>query len=508
MRSEDNMNLHDGEKMVLGQGGKETASYEDLKASDESHQMHGFGHPLMQKGPRQLVVFESGDGAVLKDVMGKEYLDAMAGITVAHLGHGRKDLAQVAFEQMSKLEVSSNQRNLTNNNAVKLCERLSGLAAQAFPEMNGSRVYLTTGGGEGIEAAYHLALRYWNKSGPLGSSYGEGYKKQKLISFRNCYHGSTFIPASMKPEFSDYGWKRWMEGHDREVYESPSHRMFSNIDPPHELFMDINKMKPGENVGQAAARQLEERILQEGPETVAAFVFEPVQGDGGAVDMHRDFFPLAKEICKKYSVLMIADEIMSFAKTGHWFGMELYGVCPDIMVISKGLTCGYLPAGAVIYQNYIWQTAFNNLSTKVMLSDVWQHDYTWSGHPVCSAVALRALDIIDSENLIELCAKRGREFLDILKSELEGLHVVQQVRGTGVMLGVDLISDIATDIEQKVLLEYGIVLRASTNKHCLLLTPPYAMTDEQFKKVAESLRKVLSSFATLAESAISKSRQH
>jgi adenosylmethionine-8-amino-7-oxononanoate aminotransferase len=153
---------------------------------------------------------------------------------------------------MSKLEVSSNQRNLTNNNAIKLCERLSGLAAQAFPDMNGSRVYLTTGGGEGIEAAYHLALRYWNKSGPLGTSYGDGYKKQKLISFRNCYHGSTFIPASMKPEFSDYGWKRWMEGHGREVYESPSHRMFSNIDPPHELFMDINKMKPGENVGQAA----------------------------------------------------------------------------------------------------------------------------------------------------------------------------------------------------------------------------------------------------------------
>jgi acetylornithine/succinyldiaminopimelate/putrescine aminotransferase len=123
-------------------------------------------------------------------------------------------------------------------------------------------------------------------------------------------------------------------------------------------------------------------------------------------------------------------------------------------------------------------------------------------------VALRALDIIDKENLIELCAKRGQEFLTILKSELEGLHVVQEVRGTGVMIGVDLISDIATDIEQKVLLEYGIVLRASTNKHCLLLTPPYIMTDEQFKEVAESLRKVLSSFATLAESAVSKSRQH
>jgi adenosylmethionine-8-amino-7-oxononanoate aminotransferase len=199
---------------------------------------------------------------------------------------------------------------------------------------------------------------------------------------------------------------------------------------------------------------------------------------------------------------------MAFAKTGHWFGMELYGVCPDVMVISKGLTSGYLPMGAVIYTNELWQTAFNSTSTKLMVSDVWQHDYTWSGHPVCAAVALRALDLIDEEGLIARCVERRRVFLNILKNKLEGLHVVQQVRGTGVMLGVDLISDIATDVEQKVLLEYGVVLRASTNKHCLLLTPSYVMTDEQFERVADALRKVLSSMATLAESAISKSRQH
>jgi adenosylmethionine-8-amino-7-oxononanoate aminotransferase len=199
---------------------------------------------------------------------------------------------------------------------------------------------------------------------------------------------------------------------------------------------------------------------------------------------------------------------MSFAKTGHWFGMEMYGVCPDIMVISKGLTSGYLPMGAVIYTNDVWKTAFGKASTTLQMSDVWQHDYTWSGHPVCAAVALRALDLIDGEGLIAKCAERGRVFLDVLKRKLEGLHVVQQVRGTGVMLGVDLISDIATDVEQKVMLEYGVVLRASTNKHCLLLTPPYVMTDEQFERVAESLRKVLSSWATLAESAISKSRQY
>jgi adenosylmethionine-8-amino-7-oxononanoate aminotransferase len=146
---------------------------------------------------------------------------------------------------MCNLEVSSNQRNLTNANSIKVCERLSSLAAQAFTENTiGSRVYLTTGGGEDIEGAYNLALRYWNRSGSMGSSLGGGYRKQRLILFRNCYHGSTFIPASMKPEFSDYGWKRWMEGESEKVYKSSPHRMF----------MDKSQMKPGENVRQAASK--------------------------------------------------------------------------------------------------------------------------------------------------------------------------------------------------------------------------------------------------------------
>lgn len=183
-------------------------------------------------------------------------------------------------------------------------------------------------------------------------------------------------------------------------------------------------MKPGESVGQAAARQLEEKIIEQGPETVACFIFEPVQGDGGAVDMHPDFFPLARQICDKYNVLMIADEIMAFAKTGHWFGMKKYDTAPDMMVVSKGLTCGYLPMGAVIYTDKIWKQVMNNPTTKLMASDVWQHDYTWSGHPVCAAVALKALDIMDSENLIPKAAERGATFFNKLQEKLKGVHVV------------------------------------------------------------------------------------
>jgi adenosylmethionine-8-amino-7-oxononanoate aminotransferase len=117
---------------------------------------------------------------------------------------------------------------------------------------------------------------------------------------------------------------------------------------------------------------------------------------------------------------------MAFAKTGNWFGMQLYNVSPDIMVISKGLTCGYLPMGAVIYTDSIWQTAMNSPSTKMMMSDVWQHDYTWSGHPTCAAVALKALDIIERDGMIAQASERGATFLKILKTHLEGLHMVQR----------------------------------------------------------------------------------
>lgn len=141
--------------------------------------------------------------------------------------------------------------------------------------------------------------------------------------------------------------------------------------------------------------------------------------------MHPDFFPLARQICDKHGVLMIADEIMAFAKTGSWFGMQRYGVAPDIMVISKGLTSGYLPMGAVIYTDKVWQTAMNSTSTKMMVSDIWQHDYTWSGHPTCAAVACKMLDIIEREGLIEKSAERGAVFLKILKEKLSGLHLVK-----------------------------------------------------------------------------------
>jgi adenosylmethionine-8-amino-7-oxononanoate aminotransferase len=251
---------------------------------------------------------------------------------------------------------------------------------------------------------------------------------------------------------------------------------------------------------------LEERILAEGAKNIAAFVFEPVQALGGAVDMHRDFFPLAEEICKKYSILMISDETISFIRTGHWFGMEMYGVCPDIVILGDGLTCGYVPAGAIIARKDICQRAFKGLGTTLTLSDSWHHDFTGSSHPICSTLALRTLDIINNRNLLDLCASRGKDILTVLKLELEGLSVVAQIHGTSLIIRVDLTLQIALEIEEQLLLEYDILLERSINKYCLLLIPLYAILKEQFKKIAKTLKKILSSFSTIAESILRRKR--
>ncbi|KIJ26279.1 hypothetical protein M422DRAFT_785289 [Sphaerobolus stellatus SS14] len=429
-------------------------NHDTLKVADQSHQMHGFSHPSMQKSP---VIFQSGDGGILKDVDGTEYIDLLGGITVSNLGHGREDIARIAYDQIRTLEIGN-----------------------AYPGyFDGARVYLTAGGAEGVEAG---ELSEWH----YGSS-TRGYWKKKLIGFRSCYHGSTFVPFSLMTEFYDYGWDRLTEGWSTEMKQHKDLHFFSSNDPPNEMFFNKDKIKQGENVGQAAARLLEEHILDEGPDSVAAFIFEPVQGDGGAVPHHPDFFPLARQICDKHKVLMIADEIMAFAKTGTWFGMQQYNVAPDIMIISKALTSGYLPMGAVIYTD--------------------RHDYTWSGHPTCAAVALKVLEIIVRDDMISKAAERGRTYLSILQKKLHGLRLVKDIRGRGLMLGIDLISDIGSDVGMRLLLEKKVVLKSSSNQHCLLMTPPAVLTDEQFEKAADGIKDVLSSWQARGENLVSKSRQ-
>lgn len=245
----------------------------------------------------------------------------------------------------------------------------------------------------------------------------------------------------------------------------------------------------GETIGQAAARLLEEAIQKEGPDTVAAFIAEPVQGAGGVIVPPDDYFPNIREVCNKYEILFIADEVITgFGRTGKWFALSHWNVEPDILVFAKGITSGYLPLGGIMISDDIREVMDN-----VPVEDRWMHAYTYSGHPTCCAVALKNLEIIENEGLVERAAEGGRRLLEGFQT-LYALKAVGDVRGLGMMAAVELVSDRETrepfDAAEKVgdrvrgeMLKQGLFTR--TRGEIITFAPPLVTTDEQIERIIE-----------------------
>jgi putrescine---pyruvate transaminase len=254
-------------------------------------------------------------------------------------------------------------------------------------------------------------------------------------------------------------------------------------------------MKPGESVGQAAARLLEETILQEGPDTVAAFIAEPVQGAGGVIVPPDDYFPLVRQICTKHDVLFIADEVITgFCRTGDWFALKRWGVQPDILSFAKGITSGYLPLGGIMVSQPILDTMLS-----VPYGDRWMHAYTYSGHATCCAVGLRNLEIMEKEGLADRAAKMGARLLAGMKTLLD-FKAVGEVRGLGMLVGVELVADRTTKaafdpalkVVGRIRLELekrGVFTRAM--RDILAFAPPLVITEAQVDQLVEAMRGAL-----------------
>jgi len=440
---------------------------QQLKKNDFDFQLHGMSRP---KDQCDEVIWQSGQGSLLKDVNGQEYVDGIGGLFCNHIGHGRKEMAQAAYDQMSQLEFMATLAGYSNPNSIRLTEKIVKIARKAFPEM--SSVFLTSGGSEANEAAYHFVLRYFSNKGMKD--------KTRMVSFCNSYHGSTMLPMSANTTISSYGVERVTGGKSDN---------FVHIDFPNPNFFPMSDVKHEESLGQAAARKLEEAIVKNGGEQkIACFLFEPIQGDGGAVIPHDDFYPLARQICDKYNILMIADEVMTgFGKTGKWFAMEHWGVHPDIITFAKGVSSGYLPVGGVILSNKVKGGVFEESS-----DEPFKHDYTYASHATCCAVALKNLEIMEEENLVSVCAEKGYKFLSMLMDRLLELPIVKDVRGAGLLIGIELKEKCAKDVESKMLKEEHVVVHAAMNEKVIDLAPSFVTTQEQFERIADGLYNVLS----------------
>lgn len=441
-------------------------------ADDREHLVHPLQYPADHQQP---VVFARGRGAVLTDIEGHDYLDGLACLWNVNVGHGRVELAEVAARQMATLAFANSYAGFTNVPAATLAARLVRLA---YPNMRA--VYFTTGGAESNESAFKTARFFWKINGRP--------EKVKFISRVHGYHGVTFAAMSATG----------MPAYHRAF--APLVPNFIQAPPPHPYRWQDYGGKGGDP-GIEAAAAIEALIEREGADSVAAVIAEPVIGAGGVIVPPDSYWPALRSICDRHDVLLIADEIITgFGRTGRWFALDRWGVQPDIMSFAKGVTSGYLPLGGILLSERVHQ-AIESAPADLK----YMHAATYSGHPTCCAVALANLDIIEGERLPEAAAAKGKRLLAGLRT-LEELPMVGDVRGLGLMCGVELVEDKATrkpaiGLGGRVLAEMrqrGLLTRIRGGAagqypigDTICFAPPLVTSDEQLDQMVAITRDAL-----------------
>ncbi len=375
-----------------------------LIQADQAHLLHPQYYAPDHRDP---IIFDHGEGVWLTDVRGRRYIDGLASLWNVAVGHGRGELADAAAAQMRKLAFTSAYTGYSNVPAIELTSKVMSLV---YENMGG--VFFTNSGSESNEGAFKAARFYWNLRGKPG--------KVKLIARERSYHGGTLTASAMTglPAF----WK----------YFGPLAPEVIHTSKPDNLECDCTPNTDGE-----CAHWMEAAIQREGADTVAAVICEPVKGAGGVFPPSDEYFTRLREICDRYEVLLIADEVITgFGRTGHWFALQRWGVEPDIMSIAKAITSAYVPMGAFIVSQTIMD-ALQDLPPDARF----MHAYTNSAHPTASAVALRNLQIFEDEHLVENAGAMGERMASGLRNALGGHAHVTNIRSLGLMAGLTLVRD-------------------------------------------------------------------
>jgi len=384
----------------------------ELVRADQEHLIHPLHHPVDNANT---VVYVRGRGVIVQDIDGREYIDGLSGLWNVNAGHGRTELAEAAAAQMKELAYISGFVGSSNIPSITLANRLLEITDHTM-----QAVFLTSGGAEANESAFKTARFYWKARGRAD--------KVKIIARDQAYHGLTLQTMSATGMGRGY-WKMF----------EPRVPGFVHIQTCYPY--RYQGAKPGESVGQAAARELEEAILREGPDTIAAFVGEPIHGAGGVFYPTDDYWPRVREVCTRHDVLLIDDEIITgFGRTGRWFGLSHWNVTPDILSFAKGVTSGYLPLGGIMVTS-----AIKEAMDSVKPEDRWMHAYTNSGHPTCCAVAVKNIEIMQRERLWENAAKMGERLHAGLKAAFGDHPNAGDIRsGKGLLAAVEFVEDRAT----------------------------------------------------------------
>ena len=438
---------------------------EELQALDAAHHMHPFthNHQLADKGARVIV---GADGVFLKDSEGTEILDGMAGLWCVNIGYGRKELADVAARQMEQLPYYNTFFQTTHPPAIALAAKLAELAPDHI-----INVFFGNSGSDANDTNIRLVRHYWACMGKPS--------KRKIISRKNGYHGSSMGSASL-------GGMAGMHAQGGMPIPDIHH-----INQPH-WYREGGDMDPNE-FGKARAKELEAAIHEYGEDKIAAFIAEPVQGAGGVVIPPDSYWPEIKAICDAHEILLIADEVIcGFGRTGNWFGSQTYDLKPDVMTIAKGLSSGYQPIGGSLVADHV---------AHVIGEDEFNHGYTYSGHPVASAVALENLRILEEENIVENVAAHTSPYLKEKWLQLGDHPLVGEARMIGLMGALELTPDKAARapfkadtgtagfITREISFGNNLVMRHVGD--AMIISPPLTIKDAEIDLLIERATKTL-----------------
>jgi putrescine aminotransferase len=422
-------------------------------------------HPYLATTTTERVVMREGRGCLLRDIEGREYLDATGGLWLAQIGHGRPEIAEAAAEQMRRLEYFMSFWEFSNERAIELAQRLVDISPDSV-----SRVYFTNGGSEGNEAAIKLARYFHHRSGDPDRTW--------ILARRSAYHGVGYGSGSAT------GFPIYHEGF------GPMLPHVRHLTPP---WPYRTELFDGEDPTDFCLRELEQTIDEIGAGRIAAMIGEPIMGVGGMIVPPDDYWPRVRELLSAHGILLIFDEVVTgYGRTGQWFGAQHFGIEPDIVVTAKGLTSGYMALGAVLVSDPIADMA---------TSEGFPMGYTYNGHPTACAVALANLDLIENENLLERARDLGGRLLSRLR-ELEELPVVGEVRGVGMMLALELVADKETreplptviPHEDVIRHEFGVIVRNCA--HNVVLSPPLVLSEDEADRLVDALRSTLERTST------------
>ncbi len=435
-----------------------------------SYDQARFWHPMLHPNEmqrREPIRIVRGDGCYVYDDKGHQLVDGVAGLWNVNVGHNRPEIKQAIVNQLDELEYFQLFDGISHPRA----EELSATIIDMLKPEGMARVAFSSGGSDAVETALKLARQYWRVKGQPD--------RTKFISLKQGYHGTHFGGASVN---GNTVFRRNYEPMLPGCFHVETPWTYRNpfTEDPQEL-------------AEICAQMLEREILFQSPDTVAAFIAEPIQGAGGVIVPPATYWPLIRQVCDKYGVLLIADEIVTgFGRSGSMFGSRLWGVAPDIMCLAKGISSGYVPLGATVVN----QRVADAFAANADFGGAIMHGYTYSGHPVACAAAIANLKIVRDENLPGNAAAQGEYLLAKLKPFVDKYAAVGEVRGKGLMVALDLVVDKATrepvdpmggyaNRVAEIARENGVLVRPVGTK--IILSPPLVIQQPQLDAIVSAL---------------------